>query len=46
MPRDFTFLDAGILSPILRGLNATGAAAARLGWLRPNLHAKSLMDEA
>ena len=46
MPRDFTFLDAGILSPILRGLNATGAAAARLGWLRPKLHAKSLMDEA
>jgi hypothetical protein len=46
MPRDVTFHDAGIRSPILRTLNASGAAAARIGWIRPRLDAKDLMDAA
>jgi len=46
MPRDVTFHDAGIHSPILRTLNATGAAAARIGWTLPRLDAEELIDAA
>jgi len=46
MPRDVTFLDAGIRSPALRALNVTGAAASRMGWTRPKLEAESLLAAA
>ncbi|MFO0689206.1 MAG: sulfotransferase [Myxococcota bacterium] len=45
MTRDVTFRDAGIRSPLLRGLNAVGRVAGAVG-LRPKLDADDIVARA